>query len=255
MSSVSLKKSLLYERYFHWRAGEITRLEAFSDADLAFAVTLLVVSLEVPKTFDELALVMKGFVAFAICFAALALVWKEHTVFFRRYGLQTPFVVFLNCVLLFLILFYVYPLKFLFSFLVGEITHGKLASTHGEQPALLQSQVPSLMTMYGLGLAAVYLVFVLLYVYAYRRRDALELNEVEIYMTKHSIVDHGFIMSIGLLSTILAFILPVRISGLSGMIYWFIPIYFSINGSIMGSRTRSLGESLERRAAVDTATD
>jgi uncharacterized membrane protein len=250
-----MKKSLLYERYFHWRAGEISRLEAFSDAVFAFAVTLLVVSLEVPKTFDELVLVMKGFVAFAICFAVLALVWKEHAVFFRRYGLQTAYIVFLNCVLLFLVLFYVYPLKFLFSFLVGEITHGTLASTPAEQPALLQSQVPSLMAMYGLGLAAVYLVFVLLYLYAYRRRHELGLNEVETYITKRSIIDHAAIMVLGLLSTILAFALPSRIAGLSGMLYWLIPVYFSINGSIMGNRTRRLGESLEKRAAVDAAMD
>lgn len=253
MSITSLKKSLLYERYFHWRGGEITRLEAFSDAVFAFAVTLLVVSLEVPKTFDELALVMKGFAAFAICFAALALVWKEHTVFFRRYGLQTPLVVFLNCVLLFLILFYVYPLKFLFSFLIGEMTHGRLASTHSEQPALLQSQVPALMSMYGLGLAAVYLVFVLLYIYAYRRRELLELNQVETYMTRHSIVDHSFIMCVGLVSTVLAHLLPTRMSGLSGMIYWLIPIYFSVNGSIMGGRTRRMGEHIEKSRAAGTS--
>ena len=111
------------------------------------------------------------------------------------------------------------------------------------------------MAMYGLGLAAVYLVFVLLYLYAYRRRHELGLNEVETYITKRSIIDHAAIMVLGLLSTILAFTLPSRIAGLSGMLYWLIPVYFSINGSIMGNRTRRLGESLEKRATVDAAMD
>ena len=35
---------------FRWRGNEISRIEGLSDAVFAFAVTLLVVSLEVPKT-------------------------------------------------------------------------------------------------------------------------------------------------------------------------------------------------------------
>jgi uncharacterized membrane protein len=248
--SSQLSSSLLYEKHFRWRAGEITRLEGFSDAVFAFAVTLLVVSLEVPKTFAELQLVMKGFVAFGICFASLALVWKEHTIFFRRYGLQTPYVVFLNCVLLFLILFFVYPLKFLFSFLVGEFTGGRLAISHLDEPVLLESQVPQLMSMYGLGLAAVYFIFVLLYLYAYRRRSELELNEVEIFITKHALLDHLAILSIALLSTSLALTLPLKISGLSGMFYWLIPIYFTVGGKVMGRKQRKLLEASERQSKV-----
>jgi uncharacterized membrane protein len=33
-----------------WRGHEVTRIEAFSDAVFAFAIALLIVALEVPKT-------------------------------------------------------------------------------------------------------------------------------------------------------------------------------------------------------------
>jgi uncharacterized membrane protein len=106
---------------FHWRGAEVTRLEGFTDAVFPFAVTLLVVSLEVPKTFQEPFAAMHGFIAFGACFALLANLWHEHYRYFRRYGLQNSWVVFLKCVLLFFVLFYVYPLKFIFLIPFGCI--------------------------------------------------------------------------------------------------------------------------------------
>src|SRR5690349_14135026 len=121
-----------HEQGFRWRGGEIARIEGLSDAVFAFAVTLLVVSLEVPKNFEELTVILRGFLPFGICFAMLMQVWHEQYRYFRRYNLQDATSTFLNCVLLFVVLFYVYPLKFLFTYLVASWTGGPRAelSTH-----------------------------------------------------------------------------------------------------------------------------
>jgi len=87
---------------FRWRGGDISRLEGLADAVFAFAVTLLVVSLEVPETFDELLHVLRGFFAFAVCFAILFWVWFDHYRFFRRYGLADGYTTTLTGVLLYL---------------------------------------------------------------------------------------------------------------------------------------------------------
>ena len=111
-------------RDFRWRSSEITRIEGLSDAVFAIAVALLIVSVEVPKSFDELMTVIRGFFAFAICFALLLQVWHEQYRFFRRYNLQDSTSIFLNCTLLFLVLFYVYPLKFLFNLSITGLLFG-----------------------------------------------------------------------------------------------------------------------------------
>ena len=212
---------------FHWRGAEVTRLEGFTDAVFAFAVTLLVVSLEVPKTFPELMVAMHGFLAFGVCFALLANVWYQHYRFFRRYALENPWVVFLNCALLFFVLFYIYPLKFLFA-----------ALFNGSE--ISASEVRALFTIWSLGYAAVFAIFALLYLHAWRIRAQLELTPLEAIRTQVSLFDQIAMVLIGLLSTVLARTMPDRYVGIVGSIYFLVPIYFTIAHSISGRRERQL---------------
>jgi uncharacterized membrane protein len=182
------------DRASRWRGGEISRLEGLSDAVFAFAVTLLVVSLEVPETFNELLRVLRGFFAFAVCFGILFWVWYDHYRFFRRYGLEDGFTTALTGVLLFIVLFYVYPMKFLFSTLFDQL--------FGDAPAnaIEPRQVPLLMLVYGAGFIAVQLVFILLYVHAYQLADGLELDAYERLTTRSELQGFGINVAVGLAS-------------------------------------------------------
>ena len=223
---------------FRWRGGEIARIEGLSDAVFAFAVTLLVVSLEVPKTFNELAVVMRGFFAFAVCFALLMQVWHEQYIFFRRYNLQDSVSTILNWVLLFLVLFYVYPLKFLFTFLIngwlGFGTRVQLPNGHWEN-VIETRQIPQLMGTFSGGYLAVACIFILLYWSALRRREALELNAMEIFATRVSIGAAALNAGVALTSLAIVWLAPVQYVGLSGMIYPILlapgfTVYYSIVG-------------------------
>jgi len=236
---------------FRRRSPEISRIEAFSDVVFGFSLTLLVVSLEVPRTYSELIADMRGFIPFAVCFALLAQVWWLHHNFFRRYGLDDAMTATLNFVLLFVVLFYTYPLKFVFTGLFNQMTgHSELHDTGGTVvPWMAGDQAARLMIIYGIGYAAVFLIFVLLYLNALKRRGQLELTAVEIFDTYTSMLESGFQVFVGLLCASLAALLPTNISGLSGFVYFIIPIGMTIIGMRRGSARRRLQASLATNTA------
>ena len=227
---------------FRWRGGEISRVEGFSDAVFAFAVTLLVVSLEVPRTFHELATAMRGFVVFAVCFALLIVVWREHYVFFRRYGLQDNATIWLNAALLFVVLFYVYPLKFLFTLVVTELLHFSPHAAHAvSSEAMIEpGQISTLFVIYGSGIVAIYTLLALLYVHALHQREALALTPLETFDTRASIVAHLLAAGVGLISITIALTVPPRLVGLAGYAYFLFAPVMTVNGMIAGSRRRRL---------------
>lgn len=231
------------------RGSEITRVEGFSDAVFAFALTLLVVSLEVPKSFRELAQAMNGFLAFGVCFLVLYIIWNNHYEFFRKYGLNDALTRFLNTLLLFVVLWYVFPLKFLFR--------GLFASVFGLEGGIdiTPQDMPALFTIYSLGLAAVNIVFLLMYWRALRLKQSLELDEFEQYATRMAILNFVVETGIALTSVLLANLLPLRMVGFAGWIYFLFGPWKSWFGATMGRKVRLAGrmQSDADRAAIEKA--
>lgn len=229
---------------FRWRGeGEITRLEGFSDAVFAFAITLLVVSLEVPKTYGELKELTHGLLAFAIGFFTLFQIWYFQYRFFRRYALQDMTTIVLNGFLLFVVLFYVYPLKFLFTWLVTMFTGGSTVVTlpGGVREEMVQAgEGAQLMLLYGLGFVAVFGIFLLMDVHALRKKDELGLNALEVFDTRAGIRAHAIGVAVGTLSLLFAALGGARWAGVSGLTYMLLGPLHTVNGMLVGRRRRRL---------------
>lgn len=214
------KKDLFGEKHFNWRGGEVSRLESLIDAVFAIAVTLLIVSRDVPKTFDEFIAVMWGFVGFAVTFTFLFTIWKAHYLFHRRYGLEDNTTIFLNSVLIFLVLFYIYPLKFLAEILIGEILINNVFGMNikfGFSGAINMSQ---LMLIYSSGALMIWFIIRSLYQHALNHKNLLELNPNEISITKGYIAIYNILTFYALTSILIAYFAkdPLLVS-MSGWIY------------------------------------
>jgi uncharacterized membrane protein len=227
-----IKKS---NKDFRLRGHEVKRIEAFSDAVFGFAVTLLIVSLEVPKSFEELMITMKGFFAFGVSFFLLMMIWYEQNMFFRRFALDDKLVIFLNGFLIFIVLFYVYPLKFLFSLIFGSRDNGM---------QIEQTQIPALMYIYSSGYLLIYLLFFFMYLHAFRKRDELELTDKELYDTKTRMWAQIILVIVGILCIIATSILPAERAGTAGFIYFLIGPAFSIYFSVRGKNRKKLFDQL-----------
>jgi hypothetical protein len=69
---------------FRLRGLEMTRIETFTDALFAFALTLLVVSLDIPSSYGELTDALRGIPAFALSATLLMVFWSGHHTWSRR---------------------------------------------------------------------------------------------------------------------------------------------------------------------------
>lgn len=223
---------------FRQRGTSVSRLECFCDCVFGFALTLLVVSLEVPKSFAELATAMRGFIAFAMSFATLALVWNRHYSFCRRYGLEDGVVRFLSLLLLFVVLAYVYPLKFLATLFINGVLGVDVASAAAMK--ITPSEVRQLFVLYGSGFAGVTALWILFYWHAYRLRDKLGLSALETVHTKMEIVEQFWTLTVPLVSIVLALTLPLPLVGYAGFIYFLLGFVGWFNGMAQGKAARKL---------------
>jgi uncharacterized membrane protein len=109
------------------------RLEAFSDGVIAIAITILVLTLEVPhvedgQLFDALLDEWASFAAFVLSFSTIGIMWVSHHSMFERIVTVDRPLMFVNLVLLLGIAFLPYPTTLLAEYLRDEGSNAHIAA-------------------------------------------------------------------------------------------------------------------------------
>jgi uncharacterized membrane protein len=223
---------------FRLRGMGMTRTETFTDAAFAFALTLLVVSIDsIPSTYDELWFAVQGIPAFGLSCALLFLFWYGHWNWSRRYGLEDFTSIVLSFFLVFLMLCYVYPMKYVTSIFVAWITDRRLDV---DADIGSMDELYGIFTIYSVGFVALCVVLLLLYLRAWARRSDLRLDVVERHVTRTEIGSWMILASVGILAILMGLFAPHHLLTVPGWAYVLLPLIMPVWGVIRGRQHKRL---------------
>jgi uncharacterized membrane protein len=215
----------------------------------------------VPRTYADLEKMLVSFPAFAATFLLLIVIWSAQYRFFRRYGLEDARTVRLNVVLLLVVVFYVYPLMFVFNTfialwlgLVGWWLNIQPIVDHAREAreALRPDQWPAVMLVFAAGYLAVFVVFTLLHRHALSLADQLELDAVERLETRYAIREYALQAGIAVCSAAITVLLAYVVRwppGFAGMVGG---MCYGLTGPVLTLNGRGLRRA--RRLLLDGVT-
>jgi len=210
------------------RGDKVTRLEAFVDASFAFALTLLVISVDsVPGSAEELKAALKQIPTFILSFNLIAQIWTSHAQWSRWFGIDDEVSDRISLVLVLVLLIFVYPLKMVFSGFFHAISGGWLPATFTLQrdtDLLLVFQV------FALGYGLMVMMLALLFGRALKLADSLDLSPTERFLARHHRTDWWVVAGFCALSFLMATFLPESLRdtewlGLPGYILFLLFIF------------------------------
>ncbi|HEX6929867.1 MAG TPA: TMEM175 family protein [Gammaproteobacteria bacterium] len=231
---------------FRQRGAEMTRIEVLTDTAFAFAVTMLVISLnDLPRTWQELLDGVRQLPALIASFAQIMMFWYGHVKWSRRFGLEDSTTICLSAVLIFVTLVFVYFLRLLFSSAFAWATDGYLPS---ELEIESVAHVRWLFILYGAGFLLLSGVLGLLNAHALRLRAKLSLDALEIHETRVEILASIVLAATASISILLAIVLDGPWLSLAGIVYATLGITLTILG-IEGARRRPAAVPADGNAA------
>src|SRR5881409_4118982 len=213
---------------FRLRGIEMTRLETFIDAAFAFAITMLVIAAErIPDDIETLLAAFKNVPAFVASVIVLGIFWRGHWLWSRRYGLEDGVSILISWAMIVTILIFIYPLKAIFGAMWFFISSGQVG-----QPFSLhttEAQARTIFAIYALGLIAISAEIFLLYLRAWQLREPLRLNARERLMTRGELTGWSIPVSVGLVSLVFSFTLPIEQIAWCGWVYFLMAIMVRVH--------------------------
>lgn len=224
---------------FRQRGEAMTRIEIFSDAAFAFAVTMLVVLWsDLPGSYSELLQALKGIPAFAASFAQIMVFWFAHRQWSRRYGLDDTSTTLVTLGMIFIVLVYVYPVRLMMSAFFHFVSGGWFRSTFQVESA---AEMSGLVAFFGFGVGLLAGSLSLLFLRSQSAADELGLNERERLETRSDLIVWTIHSAVGFLSGIVAISLPAEIGVYGGFVFFLLPIVIPIVALRYRKRIRAIG--------------
>ena len=231
---VSPPGDLPLKRGFRLRGAEMSRLETFADAAFAFALTLLVISIdEIPASFPEFFAALRNVPVFAACFCVIVMFWLGHRTWSQRYGLDDGWSTFLTLALVFTIMVYVYPLRVLLTEALSTLTRGWVPSRFA---ASSWSEVRMLFVVYSAGWTACSLSILLLFRHALACREHLGLDALELWETVTEVRAWTLMVVVGLLSLLIGLLAQRDWIPLAGWVYMALAVLMPLHGYLRGRK-------------------
>jgi Endosomal/lysosomal potassium channel TMEM175 len=235
---------------FRLRGMEMTRLETFIDAAFAFAISMLVIAAQqIPDNIQALLAAFKNVPTFVCSIAVLGVYWRGHWLWSRRYGLEDSVSILISWALIVTMLIFIYPLKAIFGAMWFYLSSGQVG-----QPFSLhttESQARTIFAIYALGLIAISAEILLLNLRAWQLREPLRLNAREQLMTRGELTGWSIPVSVGFVSLVLSFILPIEKIAWCGWVYFLMAIMLRVHW--FWHRRRLKAESGKRKAEAQSA--
>lgn len=209
------------ERGMRLRGLAMTRLETFADAAFAFAVTLLVISVDdVPRSFDELVVALKSIPVFLAACAQVFMFWVAHRNWSRVYGIDNGVAVALTLLLVASLLVMVFPLRIVYGFGAADVTNGWIPTPFELDPASGTEQIRLIFIMLGVSWALLAGVVVAMFAYTLRKGDVLELNDAERVNANRFVRIYVVLAIFGLTSIMIAATAEGELIGFAGYQYF-----------------------------------